>query len=250
MISVDGLVVSLAGRRVVEDVSFTLEAGAFAALTGPNGAGKSTALKAMAGVAAVEAGRVRIGGEDASGLRAPARARRLAWLAQARPVAWNLRVEDVVALGRFAEAPEAYDRMGAEGRAAVDAALAKADAAHLGGRAFQALSGGEQARVHLARLLASPAPVLLLDEPCAALDIAHQLSLMETLAAEAAAGRTVLVVLHDLELAARYCQRVIVMDAGRVVADGAPEAALSADVLGRVFGVQRGAGGALIRSPR
>ncbi len=250
MISVDGLVVSLAGRRVVEDVSFALEAGAFAALTGPNGAGKSTALKAMAGVAAVEAGSVRISGEDAAGLSAPARARRLAWLPQARPVAWNLRVEDVVALGRFAEAPEAYDRMGAEGRAAVDAALAKADAAHLAGRAFQALSGGEQARVHLARLLASPAPVLLLDEPCAALDIAHQLSLMETLAAEAAAGRMVLVVLHDLELAARYCRRVIVMDAGRVVADGAPEAALSADVLGRVFRVQRGAGGALIRRPR
>lgn len=250
MISVDGLSVSLAGRRVVEEVSFALEAGAFAALTGPNGAGKSTALKAMAGVAPVEAGNVRIGGEDAGALSAPARARRLAWLAQARPVAWNLRVEDVVALGRFAEAPEAYDRMGAEGRAAVDAALGKADAAHLAGRPFQALSGGEQARVHLARLLASPAPVLLLDEPCAALDIAHQLSLMETLAAEAAAGRTVLVVLHDLKLAARYCRRVIVLEAGRLVADGAPEAALSADVLGRVFGVQRGTGGALIRKPR
>jgi len=250
MISVNGLSVSLGGRRVVEDVSFALVAGDFAALTGPNGAGKSTALKAMAGVAASEAGEVQVGGEAAASLTALARARRLAWLPQSRPVAWNLRVEDVVSLGRFAEAPAAYDRMGAEGRAAVDGALAKADAAHLAGRAFQALSGGEQARVHLARLLASPAPVLLLDEPCAALDIVHQLSLMETLAAEAAAGRTVLVVLHDLELAARYCQRVIVMEAGRVVADGAPEAALSTEVLGRVFGVQRGAGGTLIRRPR
>ncbi len=250
MISVNGLSVSLGGRRVVEDVSFALVAGDFAALTGPNGAGKSTALKAMAGVAASEAGEVQVGGEVAASLTALARARRLAWLPQSRPVAWNLRVEDVVSLGRFAEAPAAYDRMGAEGRAAVDGALAKADAAHLAGRAFQALSGGEQARVHLARLLASPAPVLLLDEPCAALDIVHQLSLMETLAAEAAAGRTVLVVLHDLELAARYCRRVIVMETGRVVADGAPEAALSTEVLGRVFGVQRGADGTLIRRPR
>jgi iron complex transport system ATP-binding protein len=250
MISVDRLSVSLGGRRVVEDVSFTLAVGTFAALTGPNGAGKSTALRAMAGVAAVEAGKVLIGGEDAAGLNALARARKLAWLPQARPVAWNLRVEDVVALGRFAEAPEAYDRMGAEGRAAVDGALEKADAAHLAGRAFQALSGGEQVRVHLARLLASPAPVLLLDEPCAALDIAHQLSLMETLAAEAASGRTVLVVLHDLQLAGRYCERVIVMDAGRVVADGPPGTAFSQEVIERVFGVSRGPDGALIRSPR
>lgn len=250
MISVNGLSVSLGGRRVLEDVSFALGAGGFAALTGPNGAGKSTALKALAGVAPVEAGRIEIGGAPAASLNALARARQVAWLAQARPVAWNLRVEDVVSLGRFAEAPEAYDRMGKEGRAAVDGALAKADAAHLAGRAFQALSGGEQARVHLARLLASPAPCLLLDEPCAALDIAHQLSLMETLAAEAASGRAVLVVLHDLELAARFCQRVLVMDAGRLVADGAPGEALCSEVLGRVFGVQRSAGRQLIRGPR
>lgn len=250
MISVNGVSVSLGGRRVVEDVSFTLGAGEFAALTGPNGAGKSTALKALAGVETVEAGTIEIGGAPAASLNALERARRVAWLAQARPVAWNLRVEDVVALGRFAEAPSAYDRLGTEGRAVVDGALAKADAAHLAGRGFQALSGGEQARVHLARLLASQAPCLLLDEPCAALDIAHQLSLMETLAAEAASGRAVLVVLHDLELAARYCRRVMVMEAGRLVADGAPGEALSGDVLARVFGVQRGADGRFVRGPR
>lgn len=250
MISVKELSVSLNGRRVVEDMTFTLAAGEFAALTGPNGAGKSTALKALAGVAAADVGRIEIGGLPAASMATLARARRLAWLPQARPVAWNLRVEDVVSLGRFAEAPAAYDRLGADGRAAVDGALEKADAAHLAGRAFQALSGGEQARVHLARLLASPAPCLLLDEPCAALDIGHQLSLMETLAAEAAAGRAVLVVLHDLELAARYCRRVMVMEAGRLVADGTPDEALSGEVLGRVFGVQRSAGGRFVRGPR
>jgi len=248
MIAVRDLSVSLAGRRVVDGVTFSVAAGEFAALTGPNGAGKSTALKAMAGVVPIEAGEIEIGGARAADLTAAARARRLAWLPQTRPVAWNLRAEDVVALGRFAEAPAAYDRMGADGRRAVDAALGKADAAHLAGRDFQALSGGEQARVHLARLLASPAPCLLLDEPCAALDIAHQLSLMETLAAEARAGRAVIVVLHDLELAARACGRVIVMNEGRVVADAAPEVALSAATLDTVFGVVRGPGGALQRS--
>jgi len=249
MISVSGLSVSLAGRRVVDGVSFDMTAGEFVALTGPNGAGKSTALKAMAGVAAAEAGEIMIGGARAGSLNALERARRLAWLPQSRPVAWNLRVEDVVALGRFAQSPGAYDRLGDEGRRAVDTALAKADAGHLAGRAFQALSGGEQARVHLARLLASPAPCLLLDEPCAALDIAHQLSLMETLGAEAASGRAVMVVLHDLELAARFCPRVIVMDQGRVVADGAPAEAFSAVNLARVFGVQRAPSGQLQRSP-
>lgn len=248
MISVDGLSMTLSGRTVVDGLSFSLEAGEFAALVGPNGAGKSTALKAIAGALPSAAGSILIDEVAASGLSAPERARRVAWLAQTRPVAWNLNAEDVVALGRFAKSPAAYDRLGGEARAAVDGALAKADAGHLAGRPYQALSGGEQARVHLARLLASPAPCLLLDEPCAALDIAHQLSLMEALAGEAAAGRAVLVVLHDLELAARFCKRILVLDAGRLVADAAPQEALTGAVLQAVFGVRRTDDGALVRA--
>lgn len=248
MIAVNGVSMMLGGRRVVDDLSFSLTAGQFSALVGPNGAGKSTALKAVAGALQVTAGDIMIDGVSAASLSVPERARRVAWLAQTRPVAWNLNAEDVVALGRFAESPAAYDRLGAEARAAVDGALAKADAGHLAGRSYQALSGGEQARVHLARLLASPAPYLLLDEPCAALDIAHQLSLMETLASEAAAGRAVLVVLHDLELAARFCRRILVLDAGRLVADAAPQDALTGPVLRAVFGVRLTDGGALVRA--
>lgn len=247
MISVDGLSVSLAGRRVVDNVAFRLGAGEFAALTGPNGAGKSSLVKAAAGVIPPDAGEVRLGGDRLADLSLAGRARRAAWLPQARPVAWNLNAEDVAALGRFVEAPKAFGRLGGADRAAVETAMVKADAAHLLGRAYQALSGGEQARVHLARLLASPAPVLLLDEPCAALDISHQLALMETLAAEATAGRTVLVVLHDLELAARHCPRILVMAEGRIVADGPPETAFAAETLGAVFGVRRGPDGALVR---
>ncbi|ABI75968.1 iron compound ABC transporter, ATP-binding protein [Hyphomonas neptunium ATCC 15444] len=247
MISAEHLTVALNGRDVARDVSFWLRDGELAALVGPNGAGKSSVLKALAGVTP-SAGEVRICDAPADKLTVRERARRLAWLPQTRPVAWNLLAEDVVALGRFAGAPAPFDRMGEADRAAVVAALEKADATHLIGRSFQALSGGEQARVHLARLLASPAPVLLLDEPCAALDIAHQLSLMAALAAEAAAGRTVIVVLHDLELAARFCPRVLVMQAGELVADGAPDAALSAEVLGQVFGVRKSAEGRLERA--
>ena len=247
MISAAGISVTLSGKRVVEDVSFNLAAGEFAALTGPNGAGKSTALKALAGVVPLAAGEVRIGDTPAEGLSRAQRARRIAWLPQARPVAWNLRVEEVAALGRFVEAPQGFDRLGTGDKAAVETALAKADATHLMGRPFQALSGGEQARVHLARLLASPAQCLLLDEPCASLDIAHQLSLMETLAAEAAGGRAVLVVLHDLELAARFCPRTIVMDRGRKVSDGPTPEALSDEVMASVFGVRRSALGGLRR---
>lgn len=248
MNSVNGLCISIGARRIVDGLSFTLVGGELVALTGPNGAGKSTVLKALAGVTAAASGEIGISGVPASDYSALGRARQVAWLAQSRPVAWNLCVEDVVALGRFAESPAAYGRLGTDGRRAVDAALAKADAVHLVGRSFQTLSGGEQARVHLARLLASPAPCLLLDEPCAALDIAHQLSLMETLAAEAATGRAILVVLHDLDLAARFCSRIIVMKDGRKVADDAPQRALNADVLAHVFGVRRTGSGGLVRA--
>lgn len=249
MISAEHLCVSLNDRDVARDVSFWLGDGEMAALVGPNGAGKSSVLKALAGVVASE-GEVRIGGLPSDKLTVRERAKHLAWLPQSRPVAWNLGVEDVVALGRFAQAPAPFDRMGAADQAAVHDALDKADAAHLCGRSFQALSGGEQARVHLARLLASPAPVLLLDEPCAALDVAHQLDLMQALAAEAAAGRTLLIVLHDLELAMRFCPRILVMQAGTLVADGAPEAALSGETLADVFGVRRTADGRLERAKR
>ena len=247
MISAEHLSVALNGRDVVSDVSFWLSDGEMAALVGPNGAGKSSVLKALAGVLP-SAGEVRIGGAPADRMTVRERAQHMAWLPQIRPVAWNLMVEDVVALGRFAEASAPFERMGKADQRAVREALEKADAARLSGRPFQALSGGEQARVHLARLLASPAPVLLLDEPCAALDIAHQLSLMAALQEEARSGRTLLIVLHDLELAARFCPRILVLQAGSLVADGRPEAALSAQTLPRVFGVLRNPDGRFERA--
>jgi iron complex transport system ATP-binding protein len=133
--------------------------------------------------------------------------------------------------------------MGEADRDAVIGALRLADALNLKGRSFQSLSGGEQARVHFARLLASPAAALLLDEPCGALDIAHQLALMATLQAQALAGRAVLIVLHDLHLAERFCSRLLVMNEGRVIADAPAVDALCPDRLREVFGVSRTAAG-------
>ena len=238
MIEAHCLHVSSRDRAIVRDVSFNVGAGQLVGLAGPNGAGKTTLLKAIAGILRSD-GQLTLAGQNASGMAAPERARHIAYLPQTRPLAWDLPAEDVVALGRFSAGAGAYHTMASGERAAVIAAMAKADAGHLAGRSFRSLSGGEQARLHIARLLCSPAPILLLDEPCAALDIAHQLSLMDILRTEAAAGRTIMVVMHDLQLAERFCPRLMVMRDGLLVADGAASAILSPSCLQTVFGVRR-----------
>jgi iron complex transport system ATP-binding protein len=169
-------------------------------------------------------------------LSGDARARMVAYLPQSNIAHWPISVRDAVAIGRIPHG-------GGPGRerpadtTAIDAALACADAAHLAGRPVTELSSGERARVMLARALAVEAPVLLADEPIAALDPAHQLGVLALLGRIAATGATVLVVLHDLTLAARFASRVIVLDGGCIVADGAPRKVLDEPLLGRVFGV-------------
>lgn len=247
MIVTDKLAIRLGTRTVIEDLSFSLRPGEFVGLTGPNGAGKSSLLRGLAGLLPAAAGRIEIGGRDAATMRPGERATQIAWLGQTRPVAWDLSVEDIAALGRYGLSAVPYARSDPSHRAEIDAALDKAGASELRGRHFQALSGGEQARVHLARLLASPAPFLLLDEPCAALDIAHQLSLMATLRDEADNGRGVMVVLHDLSLIVRECPRTILLDQGRIVADGNSTNVLDDRRLAAIFGVRRGSDGSLKR---
>jgi iron complex transport system ATP-binding protein len=246
MISVGGLSVTRNRKLVLNGIGFQLQPGEFVALTGPNGSGKSTLLQALAGTLPASSGEISIAGKPATTLSRSERAREVAWLAQQRPLAWNLRVEDVAALGRFAQTAAPYDRLGTDERRAVDAALEKTGAMRFVGHDVLGLSGGEQASVHLARLLASDAPVLLLDEPCAALDLSHQFSLMDTLRREAASGRTVLVVLHDLELALRYCPRMIVLCAGGVVGDGPSHEVLADDLLESAFALRRAPSGALV----
>lgn len=219
-------------RAALDKLSFDLQPGCFAALLGPNGAGKSTLLKVLAGLEPPAEGMVRLGGVPLGDVPRARLGREIAYLAQAGRIHWPMAVETLVGLGRL---PHANDPQA--DAAAVERALAAADILHLRERITSTLSGGERMRVLLARALAVEAPVLLADEPLAALDPLHQLATMERLKAEAARGVAVVVVLHDLGFAARYARRVVLMRGGRVVAAGLPDAVLTADLLRAVYDV-------------
>ncbi|MFN3835019.1 MAG: ABC transporter ATP-binding protein [Glycocaulis sp.] len=225
-------------RALVHQVSLELVRGTLTCLVGPNGAGKTTLIKLAAGILPPTRGAVRLGGEAVGTLNARERARRVSWLPQHRMSAWAMRGVDIAALGQFGQGGEPYERLGARSRAAVDRALARCGATSFAHRPMIELSGGERARIHLARVLAAEAPVLLLDEPLNALDPRHQLDVMAVLREEAEAGRAVLAALHDLATARRHADRVLVMDGGRLVADGPPDTALSPGILARVFAVR------------
>lgn len=235
-LELDGAVVTLGGVRRLDDASLTAPPGALTGLLGPNGAGKTTAVRALLGLLRLEAGRARIDGADARRLDPRTRARAVAYLPQARPLAWPMSVRDVVALGRFAHGGP-LGRPGADDAAATAQALADCDLTALADRAGDTLSGGERARMHVARALAARTPALVADEPTAALDPRHAIAVLDILKARAAAGGAVLVILHDLALAARCCDRIVLMDSGRVVADGAPQAVLTPQRIAQVYGV-------------
>ena len=221
-------------RAVVAGVDFALRRGELVALLGPNGAGKTTLLRALAGLAAHE-GALEWDGAPISVMGRAARARAVAYLAQGGETAWALPARDIVALGRMPHGARA-PLVGADA-AAVERAMAAADVGAFADRPASQLSGGERARVLLARALAVEAGLLLADEPVAALDPGHQLAVMETLAGVARAGRAVLVVTHDVGLALRYCSRALLMRDGALVADLSADEALESGALERCFGV-------------
>ena len=227
--------VELAGRRVLGPVTAALEPGEVVGLLGPNGAGKSTLMRALARLVD-HAGEIRIGGRDLAALDAGERARLVAYLPQARTVGWPMAVRDLVALGRLP-----FRAYGAPLAAADEALVARAmelmDVTALAGRAATELSGGEQARVLAARAIAQGTPLLVADEPASGLDPAHQIAMMAAFRKLAAEGRTVLVSLHDLTLAARWCDRVLVLDDGQLVAAGGPAEVLTGYLLRKVYGI-------------
>lgn len=231
------------GRAIVAGASFALQAGELVALLGPNGAGKTSLVRIALGLLPGATGAVAIDDQPIGQLDASARARRIAYLPQQRPLAWPQRVRDVVALGRFAHGV-ALGRLGPTDAEAVDRALLACDVAGLADRAADTLSGGEMARVHLARALAADAPLILADEPIAALDPRHQHDVMALFRGFADRGGGALVVLHDLALAARYADRLIWMKDGRIVADGPTAETLTPARIADVYGVRaRIAGG-------
>jgi iron complex transport system ATP-binding protein len=234
-IVLDHVGVTLGRRAVVRDVCAALEPGSLTAIVGPNGAGKSTLARAM--LALVPAtGRILVDGADAAAMPRADLARRIAYLPQGQLLHWPLTVERLVGLGRLPHlAP--MSRISAADTAAIERAMMRADVFDLRDRIATELSGGERARVLFARALAVEAPALIADEPLASLDPGHQIDVMELLRAEAAGGALVIAVLHDLTLAARYCDRLLLIDEGQIVADGAPAAVLTPARLRRVYGI-------------
>lgn len=207
-------------------------AGEVLALVGPNGAGKSTLFAALAADLPADGGSVNIAGRPADGWTAPELALRRAVLPQAAALSFPFLVEDVVRMGR---APWAGTALQEQDDAAVAEAMAVTEVGGFAARPFSALSGGERARVALARVLAQRAPLLLLDEPTAALDLRHQELVLRICRERATAGDAVVVVLHDLGLAAAYADRVAVLHEGRLAAEGPPAEVFDDVLLSRVY---------------
>ena len=231
-VRLDAVGVRLAGRRIVQEVTLAAD-GDVVGLVGPNGSGKSTVLRTLYRVLRPAAGTVSVDGRDVWDQPAREAARTTAAVVQDGPADVDLSVAEYVTTGRIPHG-RLLSAPGRGDREAVDAALDAAGAAALASRHVATLSGGERQRVHLARALAQQPAVLVLDEPTNHLDVAHQLQLLTLVRS---LGVTTLVTLHDLNLAAAYCDRVVVLDGGRVVASGEPADVLTPELLLDVFGV-------------
>lgn len=223
-LALDRLTLRRDGRCVLQQISLSIGAGEFVGLIGPNGAGKTTLMRAALGLIAAE------GHSSLAALPPARRAAQVAWLPQSREIAWPVAVEHLVSLGQQA-------RGGSGNPAAVAAAMARMGLQAYRHRRATELSGGEQARALIARALAQDTPLLMADEPIAGLDPAQQIRSMQVFRSLADEGRSVLASLHDLGLAARHCTRLVVIAAGRIIADGPPAAVLTADLMAQVFGV-------------
>ena len=225
------------GAVLVEKVSFRLAPGEFVALLGPNGAGKTSLLRASLGFEPLSAGAATLAGDDIVSLSPAMRARRISYLPQIRPLAWPNTVRDVVALGRFAHGA-VLGRLSDIDAAAVDRAIAACALSDIQHRRTDTLSGGETARMHCARAFAAEAPLLIADEPTAALDPRHQFRILDLIADFVRQGGGALVVLHDVQLSARYASRLLWMKNGSIVADGPPAETLTTDRMEVVYGVR------------
>ncbi|MEM9744162.1 MAG: ABC transporter ATP-binding protein [Pseudomonadota bacterium] len=243
---IEDLRVDRNGATLVKPCSCTLRTGELVALLGPNGAGKSTLLRTALGLTPRSGGRALLAGEDTAHLDSARRARMVSYLPQRRPLAWPSPVHDVVALGRFSHGAS-LGRLSAADEQATAAALDACDLNHLAQRATDTLSGGELSRVHLARAFAAQAPLLVADEPVAALDPRHQYLAMALIRAFVDAGNGALVVLHEVDLAARFADRLIWMQGGRLVSDGPPQETLTQARMAEVYGVRAQIDGVAVR---
>jgi iron complex transport system ATP-binding protein len=236
VLSAGNVTVRIGAKEIVRGASLALNAGELVALVGPNGAGKTTLMRALVGLLPAQ-GTITLQGKPLEDLSPRERARAIAYLPQGHIFHWPMSVESIVMLGRAPHA-DPFSAASAQDREAVAHALATTETHIFAERAVTTLSGGEKARVALARALATQALVLLADEPTAALDPRHQLVVMDLLRNAAASGNAILAIMHDLTLAARFADRVLVMQDGRIVAEGTPDEALAPERLASVFGIE------------
>jgi iron complex transport system ATP-binding protein len=237
LLEVSGLSVNFGTVPIIRDIDVNFRAGELLGLIGPNGAGKTTLLRASCGLLRAAGGSIRFLGKSLQQTGSRELARNLAYLPQRSEVHWALSVEDLVLLGRLPHRP-LWTGLTANDRRIATAALSACDAVHLAKRSIETLSGGERSRVMLARALAVEPRLLLADEPVTGLDPLHQLEVMEKFRSLADAGIGVVIVIHDLSLAARYCDRLVLIHNQRVVADSPPVKVLCNEHLNRCFGVQ------------
>ncbi|PZQ65409.1 MAG: ABC transporter [Phenylobacterium zucineum] len=247
-LSARDVTVSLGGAMVLHGVDLALEPGVVTAIVGPNGAGKSTLMEVLAGLRGPKSGAALLDAAPVLSLPARQRAKRIAYLPQTPEIAWAVTVRTFVGLGRTAHTGPWG--LGREDLAAVEAAMSAAGVSGFADRVVTTLSGGERARVFVARALAGEPSWLLADEPLAGLDPGHVLDTLALFRELAGQGAGVVLTLHDLSLAARTADRIVVLAAGRIVADGAPETCLAPETLRAAYGVDavlvRGAEGPLI----
>ena len=230
VLALDGVTVRIDGRAILDAINLRFARGTLTALVGPNGAGKSTLLAVASGDLAPAEGRVRLSGAELRDWKARPLARERSVLPQDHAVRFGFSVREVVAMGRLPHPPDPE----ADARI-VEAALTSADVMHFEDRDVQTLSGGEASRTALARVLAQTTPVVFLDEPTAALDLQHQEAVLRIARGLADDGACVIVVLHDLNLAAGHADRIVMLHGGRIAADGSPREVLTRATIERVY---------------
>ncbi|MEE9272998.1 MAG: ABC transporter ATP-binding protein [Robiginitomaculum sp.] len=236
-LQVENITLHAESTILVQDASFTLRPRELIALLGPNGAGKTSLLRAALGLLKTTSGKSTLGGANITALSPMTRARRIAYLPQSRPLAWPNNIRDVVALGRFSHGATLGKLKGIDAKA-VENAMAACDILDMQMRKTDTLSGGELARVHCARAFAAQAPLLIADEPVAALDPRHQFRVMDLIRSYVDEGSGALVVLHNIALAARYADKLIWMKNGKILAQGSPAKTLTQSRLREIYGIQ------------
>ncbi|MFC6904521.1 heme ABC transporter ATP-binding protein [Halalkalicoccus tibetensis] len=235
MIDVRDLDVELGGMAVLDAVSTHIDEGRFVGLVGPNGAGKSTMLRAIGAVLKPDAGTVSLDGESVHDLPSRAASRRVATVPQDTSLSFDFDVRDVVAMGRTPYRSRFRSSVDPAGEEAIERALDRTETEEFADRSISAVSGGERQRVVLARALAQDTPILLLDEPTASLDINHQIRTLELVRELADEGKTVIAAIHDLNLAAHYCDELLLLSGGRILESGPPERVLTEANLAEAF---------------